>query len=187
MGKIKMFAYVSIDGYMTRTDGDIDWILEFEDSGKTDYGLKDFFDAIDTVVMNQNHYRILLGYDLCASCMSKPTVMISTNLDYKIAGNYDVEYVISEPEGYGEAVEFLQNRKAADRGDMLLAGDHRLIHALLGSGLVDEITVTMLPVSLGGGVRLLPAGFRESDWRKSNVRDYQNGAVQMTYRVVGPS
>lgn len=187
MGKIKMFSFVSTDGYMTRTDGDIDWILEFENPGKADYGMKDFFNTVGTVVMNQHHYRMLFGYDLCASALSKHTILVGTGSDYKITGDYDVEYVVSGPMDYSRAAEYLKRYKAVNKGDIWLAGDNRLTHALLENGLVDEITVTMLPVALGGGARLFPACFKESDWRKSNHRDYPNSVVQVTYRVVGPS
>lgn len=187
MGKIKMFTFVSIDGYMTRADGDIDWLLEFRNLDETDYGFKNFFNSINTVIMNQNHYRMLLGYDLFSPCLSKFMFMVSTELDYKISCDRNVEYILSGTRDFSAALEFFNKYKPAIHGDMWLAGDDKLIHELLENSLVDEITVTMLPVSLGAGTRLFPVGFKESKWLKSELIDFQNGVVQMTYRAIGPS
>lgn len=187
MGKIKIFAYISIDGFMARSDGDIDWILELENPDNTDYGLNDFFDSVDTVVMNQNHYRMLYGYDLCDSCLSKHTILISTDSDYKITGNHDVEYVASDDRDFSRAVEYLEKYKTENQSDIWLAGDNELIHAAFESGLVDEITVTMLPVSLEAGAKLFPPGFKESKWRKTDEKFFQSGIVRITYRVIEPS
>ena len=59
MKEIKLLAPVSIDGYISRINGDTDWIhFEGDDFCKY-YNLEFFFDTIDRVVMNRMQYMTL--------------------------------------------------------------------------------------------------------------------------------
>jgi dihydrofolate reductase len=58
MRRIKLFIATSLDGYIARADGGIDWL--FIDG---DYGYRAFYDSIDTVVMGRKTWELSLGFD----------------------------------------------------------------------------------------------------------------------------
>lgn len=177
-----MYAVISMDGNLCREDGDIDWILEQDNPLKTDYGMKNFFDSVDTILMNRNYYFWLLGYDLCFSHLLKPCIMITED-DSKVAGNYEIEYVRIPTDDYSKAVESLKLQKKLSGGDIWLAGDNKLIWAFLDEDMVDEIVLTMLPVTIGRGVKLFPDSSHQRKWFSWNKKYYDNGVVQVTYRT----
>lgn len=181
MRKIKLYAVVSMDGYLTREDGDIDWILELDNPLKTDYGMREFLESVDTVLMNRNHYQMLLGYDLCFSVMTKPCIMV-TEPGLTLGEGYEVEYIEASGGGFSDVIERFSSIKHEQGGDIWLAGDNRLIWAFFEENMIDEITLTMLPVTLGRGVKLFPDSFCERLWQTWRRKYYDNGVIQVVFR-----
>ena len=57
-----VFIAVSLDGYIARPDGGLDWLSVVEAPGE-DYGYERFFSAIDTVILGRKTYDVVLGFD----------------------------------------------------------------------------------------------------------------------------
>ena len=60
--RFSVFIAVSVDGYIARLDGSIDWLAAVEQKGE-DYGYKQFFDAVDALVLGRKTYEVALGFD----------------------------------------------------------------------------------------------------------------------------
>jgi dihydrofolate reductase len=54
-------------------------------------------------------------------------------------------------------VNDIADLRAQDGADMLIWGSASLVAALLSKGLVDELTLMIEPILLGGGKRIFPA------------------------------
>ena len=52
--KVVLFIAMSLDGYIARENGDINWLNEVQ--GEGDNGYTEFYNTIDTIVMG-NHLR----------------------------------------------------------------------------------------------------------------------------------
>lgn len=57
MRKVVLFIATSLDGFIARPDGGIDWL--FSDA---DYGYRAFFGTIDTVVMGRRTHELSLSF-----------------------------------------------------------------------------------------------------------------------------
>ena len=57
-----------------------------------------------------------------------------------------------------------------------------LIRTGLREGLVDDMTVSIVPVTIGGGRPLFGDGGPDRKWMLTNVRSWSNGLVQVQYR-----
>jgi len=57
-----VFIAVSLDGFIARTDGSVDWLSLVEAPGE-DYGYQRFFDSIDTLVIGRSTYQLALGFE----------------------------------------------------------------------------------------------------------------------------
>lgn len=57
--KISVYIATSLDGFIARTNGDIDWLPGGEDA--EDYGYADFMSAMDHVVMGRNPFEKVLS------------------------------------------------------------------------------------------------------------------------------
>lgn len=60
--KVSIYIASSIDGYIARKDGNLDW-LHYGHTGDEDYGFKKFTSSIDAVVMGRNTYEVVAGFD----------------------------------------------------------------------------------------------------------------------------
>jgi dihydrofolate reductase len=57
-----VFIASSLDGFIARTDGGLDWLAMVEREGE-DYGSKAFYDSVDTLVMGRRTWETVLGFD----------------------------------------------------------------------------------------------------------------------------
>ena len=59
--RCSVYIAMSLDGFIARRDGSIDWLSIVERAGE-DYGYKHFHDSIDTIVVGRNTYEQVLGF-----------------------------------------------------------------------------------------------------------------------------
>ena len=61
--KVSAYTATSLDGYIARPNGEINWLIEADKSGgKEDYGDKEFFDSIDCIVMGRNSMNMVMSF-----------------------------------------------------------------------------------------------------------------------------
>ncbi|MCU1488209.1 MAG: bifunctional deaminase-reductase domain protein [Actinomycetia bacterium] len=71
--------------------------------------------------------------------------------------------------------------KDGDGGDILVAGSHTLVHALLREELVDQLTLMVFPVTIGGGLRLFPDSTQKWTWAPIETESFDNGVIFTKY------
>lgn len=81
----------------------------------------------------------------------------------------------------GDVVGAVRALKAQPGKNILLDGSSQLLQLLLAHDLVDELHLTLYPVSLGGGKRIFPDGKR-TGLALASSRAYPNGVVALHYR-----
>lgn len=164
-----VFIATSLDGYIARPDGSIDWLTERgERAGDTGYD--EFMASIDTVVVGRNTYERVLTFDSWPYD-GKQVEVLSTTL----AQDADERVIVHRT--LDGLVETLNDRGAR----RVYADGGAVIQTFLRAGLLNELTITTAPVLLGAGIRLfgdldadislthnatrtLKAGFTQSDY-----------------------
>src|ERR687884_540981 len=80
--KVSVFIGTSLDGFIARTDGNLDWMQESGNEGASgDYGYEAFMTRIDAIVMGRKTFEKVLSFD--AWPYQKP-VFVLTNRHFKI-------------------------------------------------------------------------------------------------------
>ena len=64
MKKIKLYIAASIDGYIARNDGDLDWLMKYPINSETNYGYDDFYILIENIVEEISKLREEKGQDI---------------------------------------------------------------------------------------------------------------------------
>jgi dihydrofolate reductase len=165
----KVFIGTSVDGFIARDSGDIDWLTaRGEEAGDTGYDA--FMAGVDHIVMGRGTYEKVLGFGFWPY-EGKRVLVLSTTLQ---AGDARVRVVPS----VGAACEVL-DRDA--RGVYVDGG--QVIQAFLREGLVDELTITQVPVLIGTGKPLFGALPRDLDLELVGQHAPGAGLVQVTWRV----
>lgn len=73
--------------------------------------------------------------------------------------------------------------KAGDGPDMAILGSGSIVAQLMDAGLLDELQVMLVPVSLGGGRKLFDPVNRSISWRPTETRAFKgNGNIFIRYR-----
>lgn len=143
-----VFIGISLDGFIARPDGDLDWLTNPtprpHTTGMTEHPAltwETFFPTIDTIVMGRSTYETVLGFDSWPF-HEKRVIVMSTTIE--AAGRVEVARTLEEAHRLLDAGG--ASRVYVDGG--------RTIQAFLGAGLVDEMTVSIAPVLIGQGHRL---------------------------------
>ncbi|MGB4676079.1 MAG: hypothetical protein WBH90_05075 [Aggregatilineales bacterium] len=76
MGKVILYIATSLDGYIARADGAIDWLNKYEGGGE-DYGYAEFIKNVGSVIVGGKTYRQVLGFDDGWSMPRVETVVIT--------------------------------------------------------------------------------------------------------------
>ena len=138
MTKILIYIATSLDGYIARENGSIDWLPE---SSETSYDA--FYKSIDTVIMGKTTYDQVLTFGEYPYKDKKSFVFTRTskNNDDNVKFVSDIEKFVNDDfPGAGK--------------NIWLVGGAKIITSFLKIGVVDEIIITVIPVLLGKGIPL---------------------------------
>ncbi len=167
-----VFLGVSVDGFIARLDGDLEW-LTARGQIAGDAGFTPFIRSVDALLMGRRTYELIAGEPQWPY-LGKPVHVLSRTLPS--GADARVAAVHRTPD---DAVRALND---AGYGRVYLDGG-RAVHAFLALGLVDELTLSQVPVLIGEGTRW--SGPLGSDLDLEHVRTdvLPGGMVQSTWRA----
>lgn len=170
--KISIYIASSIDGYIARKDGNLDW-LHYGHTGDEDYGFKKFTSTIDAVIMGKNTYEVVSSFDEWAY-KDKRVIVLSNTLTE----------VRKEAELFsGELTELLAKLHAENVKHVWIDGGIT-VSKFLEAGLVDDITISIIAMVLGAGIPLFSTMHQEHRCHLVSTQSYPSGLVQLKYEVV---
>lgn len=176
--KGSVFIAATLDGFIARSDGSIDWLNEANKSVPTgeDCGFAQFMSSIDVLIMGRNTFEQVLEFNAWPYG-STPVVVLSHRK--MIIPSHLPETVSASSETPEDIVE----RLSAAGAKRLYIDGGLTIQSFISAGLIDDITVTTIPVLIGTGKQLF--GPLETDVLLTHERtlSYPFGFVQNTYRV----
>jgi dihydrofolate reductase len=169
MRRIKYFVASSLDGYIARADGGVDWIFIDQD-----YGMSAFFKSVDVAVMGRGTYDKML--QLAPNQAFFPG-MVNYVFSTKKTDSESVTFVS------GGVSEWTRAILSKPGKDIWLVGGGNLVRQFLQGGLVDEIGLTIHPRLLGAGIDLFPKPYPDMELELLRCQEYSTGLVQLFYRV----
>lgn len=172
------FIATSLDGFIARPDGSIDWLTDVQSMipDGEDCGYLDFMDSIDGLVMGRHTFERALTFeewpygDLPVYVMSRWPVSVPLALSGSV-------------HSYQGAPEALVARLGTDRLHHLYVDGGQTIQSFLRSGLLDDITITVVPILLGVGRPLFGPLPHDVELTLMHSHAYEFGFVQSTYRI----
>lgn len=169
---ISVFVGISIDGFLARRDGTLDFLPE--DPG--DHGYEAFIATIDAIVMGRNTYDFVLSYPGWHFGKRRIVVLSSRPIPLPAAPEAVVEQMSGEPEAIVAAL-------AAKGAHNLYVDGGLTIQRFLRAGLVDRLILTRVPVLIGQGIPLFGELAKDIRLRHISTRAFDNGLVQSEYQV----
>ena len=169
--RVSMYMACSVDGFVAGPDDDLSF-LEIEHGGE-DYGHAEFFASVDALIMGRTTLETVLGFGQWPYEGTRVLVASST-----LAESPDprATLVSGEPSALLEAV--------GEAAHVWIDGPETG-RRFLAAGLVDEITVTTIPVVLGAGTRFFGPQEQRISLELVSLRSFPNGVTQAVYRPKG--
>lgn len=175
-----IFIATSLDGFIARPNGAIDWLESASTEGATsgeDYGYHAFMATVDAIVMGRHSYEKVLTFG--AWPYGEKPVVVLTSKGVTIAP--ELQATVSQMAGTPAEV----SEALAGRGWRSLYVDGGVTaQGFLRAGLVERMIVTRIPVLIGQGIPLF--GPLSKDLRLQHIRTtaYPTGLVQSEYRAL---
>ena len=173
--KISAFVATSVDGFIARPDGSLDWLAHV---GSSDYGYQAFFDSIDALVIGRHTYEKAAGMDPWPYGFKRVFVLSSG--------------FVQVPENLVRFVESTQYAPPVLVSNLSQAGIKHLyvdggqaIQSFLNADLLSELTINRLPLLLGQGVPLFGPLTGDLPLTLIDAQTLDNGVIQTRYRVSG--
>jgi dihydrofolate reductase len=177
--KIIVYIATSLDGYIARPDGDVEWLNRRPDN--VDYGMKAFYASIDTILWGRKTYDWLLDYH---KKQNKIDGLFDTNLGNFVFSRRPPERPAEGVTFVSEAVEtFAQRLRATPGKNIWMMGGGGLIASFLDAGEIDEFDIHVIPVLIGEGIRLVAPRYRDIPLRLRSSKAYPDGVVRLRYDV----
>ena len=167
MTKIIVYIASSLDGYVARENGSIDWLPEVAESG-----YDAFYKSVDTVIMGKTTYDQVLTFGEYPYKDKKSFVFTRTNQNKDENTEFlsDVEKFVKD--GFPGAGE-----------NIWLVGGAQIIASFLKQGVVDEIIITVIPVLLGKGIPLFKNIENETKLELIKTEKYGQ-LVDLHYKII---
>jgi dihydrofolate reductase len=171
MRKIILGAGISLDGYIARVDGGIDFL--YQPKG---YSMAAFFETIDAVVFGRKTFdeAVKRGGGSYKQQGKIPAYVFSKAV---LPGKHDgVTFVNQAP------AEFVGRLREQPGQNIFVMGGGELARSFLQDDVVDELYLGLYPVVLGARIPFFPSGFPQRDFRLLESKSYgQAGFLALTY------
>lgn len=173
-----VFIASSLDGFIARPDGDVDWLHDdYGENPAGDYGYTEFFDSVDAVVMGRKSFEKVLSFGDEWFYGSKKVVVLSS-------GSIRIPERLSETvSSMSGAPDSIVKQLAAEGFFHLYVDGGNTIQQFLKAGFIQEMTITTIPILLGDGIPLF--GFLSESLKLELLKSesFSNGFVLNRYRV----
>jgi dihydrofolate reductase len=180
--QVSVYIAVSLDGFIAREDGGLDWLpgsdpnTEVDNGNNDDHGYVAFMETVDVLVMGRNSYEAVLSFGDWAYG-DKPVVVLSSSLK-RLPAELPATVSLRDVSPAELVAELARN--GARR--LYIDGGHT-IRRFLRAGLITDMTIFRVPVLLGQGIPLFGALEADIPLVHLETRAYPDGMVESRYQV----
>jgi dihydrofolate reductase len=181
--KTQYYTATSLDGFIAGPDHSLDWLMQFGEPEGDHY--EQFIRDVGAVAMGSSTYQWILDNHVHANA-DKPAPWpyeqpswVFTSRTLPTVPNADIRFV----EGDVEPV-YAQIANAAGDRNLWIVGGGDLVGQFHDRGLLDELIVTVAPVTLGAGAPLLPRAITSPPLRLVSARAHGDTFAALRYEVV---
>ncbi len=180
--RVTIHMAASLDGFIARKDGSVDWLETSDEFADGDTMDPDFVDAflktIDCYVMGSRTYETALRFEaqgLGWSYGDKPTFVLTTR---ELPRTRDTVEFYS-----GDLAQFVNERLRPRFRTIWFVGGGVVCGECLRLGLADEVCYSILPILIGDGIPFFDEVNRDIALHLAEVKAYKSGMVELLYEV----
>jgi dihydrofolate reductase len=172
--KLSVFCGVSVDGFLARPGDGLDFLSAGE---QEPHGFSEFLASVDVVVIGRRTFEVVTGLGHLELYGNKAMVVLSRRtVDVSPAKGAAVEQMSGEPGAIVKQLESRGLRHAYVDGGIT-------VQRFLAAGCIDRMTITRVPVLIGGGIPLFGPVPHDIKLRHIATRSLGGGLVQSEYEI----
>ena len=175
MKQVILYIACSLDGFIARPDGSIDFLKKYEGKNE-DYGYHEFMKKVDCVIMGSKTYEQCLEFEGWPENKKLKTIVLTKRNLRKVLGANISFYS-------GLLDELMKEVKRESKKNVWLVGGAEVVQSFLKEGLIDEMIISIIPVHLGEGISLFGNAGEEVELELIKNKVYKDGIVQLQYEV----
>lgn len=170
---IVLYISVSLDGFIAKKTGAVDWLGGNGEIENPDNGFDSFYSTIDTVVMGSTTFDQVINELSPDKWVYEGKKCYVATSKERIADNR-AEFIS------GKITEFIKKIKKEQGKDIWLVGGGKLIDTFIKENLIDKYIITVIPTILGDGI---PLFLKENPEIKLKLIETKNvdGMVELSY------
>ena len=171
---MKTIVYIgtSLDGFIARKDGDIDWLTPFADD-EAIHAYEEFMNRIDAIVIGRGTFEKVLTF---SSWPYEKNVFVLSNSIKQLPGTLrDKAILLSmKPE---ELLSYLSGMGFSS----IYVDGGKVIQDFLKKDMIDEMIIAKAPILIGSGIPLF--NYVDTDLQFKHVRTaiQSNGLIRSYY------
>ncbi len=169
MKHLKACIAVSLDGFIARKDNNLDWMPE--NVGKE---ILATYELPSILLAGVNTYNMIFECWGGWPYKNKKTFVVS-HYDTNVTEKENVTFLTDMP------LRTINELKSSSETDIQVIGGGKLITSLIEASLLDEITLYIVPVILGDGIRFIGKTFG-SKWELMDSIVFDNGVIRSEYK-----
>ena len=151
------YTATSLDGFIADSDNSLEWLFkrDQEEHGPQNYG--DFIGGVGALAMGSTTYEWILGHEFGGKDPAEwiwpydVPCWVFTHRQLRVVPGAAIEFTSADVTSV-----HAQMVAAAGERNVWLVGGGDLVGQFADQGLLDEVLVTIAPVTLGAGAPLLP-------------------------------
>lgn len=163
----------SLDGYIARKDGNIDWLMEYPNPDNSDFGFSAFMERIDGILMGRVTFETVLSFGQWP--YTKPVFVLSNTLKELPHEYSNIAEVV-----HGDLPGIIDSLNSKGIKHLYIDGG-KTIHSFLELDLIDELIITRTPILLGSGIPLFANMEREIRFELTSTEILTKDMVKSTY------
>jgi len=173
-----VFMASSLDGFVARQDHSLDWLMKY-DTGNEDQGYDHFISKIDVLVMGSGSFKTVLGFGSWPYQI--PVYVLSNKMKQEEIPAELQDKVIITNENPKSLMQFLYKKGYQNA----YVDGGKVVHSFLKEGLIQEMTITQIPILIGDGKRMFGDLENDIDLKLLSSKVFEKcGFVQTYYAVV---
>ena len=156
MRKVKLQMQMSLDGYVARPNGELDWITWDQDDKFIAF-YHSLMDSSDTILLGRkmadgfvSHWENAVNNNpdnlFAKKMVDTPKVVFTKTLDESIWNNTTL--------AKGNLAEEIANLKKQNGKDIIVVGGAGFVSSLIKEGLIDEYHLIVNPTAIGSGMTI---------------------------------
>ena len=193
MRKIILFMHMSLDGYVARTDGAMDWVT-MSDTVMDQEFMEDLRPRVDAMLLGRVLYQGFQSYwpgvaqdPEAAADMGEFARWICDTPKYVFSKTLESADWQNSELLKGDLTSEVARLKGLPGKDIVLFGGAGMAGALAERGLIDEYRIKLDPVALGSGKPLFKDLQEQAQLTQTYAKAFPSGVVGLYYTKTEPA